>query len=554
MILRGQAVGAGAIAAKPILLRRLYRLSGKAGTVPIGAVWETPMGRGSARGSSPKKRPGTRKAPARRRAAAKRAAKTAKPRRSSQAKPKSEAARLASEVREARQRQAATADILKVIASSPSDVQPVFETIVVTAARLLRCDSSFIMRCDGAIYSAVAAATLDGLRPVLDAAPRPVDPAADFPSRAIATRKNLYLPDWSKIKLPAFERMVQERRSLKSALYLPMLREDRCIGVLGLASRHVDNFAERDVALAESFRDQALIAIENARLFNETREALERQTATADILKEVASHLTGKAGFEPAKTSVETHRKLLEAIGEDAELVATEDLLTDLRRVKDEAEIEAIAAAAALTDEVYAWIEERGLVGRTERDVALAAEARMRELGAEDPSFPAIVASGPNGALPHAVPGDRVIGAGEYVTIDMGAIVDGYCSDCTRTLVEGDPDPAQKQVYDLVLASQLAALDAIRPGAHGREVDAISREPIAEAGYGERYGHGLGHGVGIEVHEPPRLSKRSDDTLLVGDVVTVEPGIYIPGEFGVRIEDLVVVAEDGYRNLSSRPK
>lgn len=276
--------------------------------------------------------------------------------------------------------------------------------------------------------------------------------------------------------------------------------------------------------------------------------------ATADLIKEVASHLTGRAGLEPAKTSMETHGKLVEAIGEGVELVANEDLLTELRRVKDGTEIEAIAAAAALTDEVYAWIEERGLVGRTERDVALAAEARMRELGAEDPSFPAIVASGPNGALPHAVPGDRVIGAGEYVTIDMGAIVDGYCSDCTRTLVEGDPDPAQKQVYDLVLASQLAALDAIRPGAHGREVDAISREPIAEAGYGERYGHGLGHGVGIEVHEPPRLSKRSDDTLLVGDVVTVEPGIYIPGEYGVRIEDLVVVAEDGYRNLSSRPK
>jgi Xaa-Pro aminopeptidase len=276
--------------------------------------------------------------------------------------------------------------------------------------------------------------------------------------------------------------------------------------------------------------------------------------ATADILKEVASHLTGKAGIEPAKTSLETHGKLLEAIGDGVELVANEDLLTDLRRVKDEAEIEAIAAAAALTDEVYAWIEERGLAGRTERDVALAAEAKMRELGAEDPSFPSIVASGPNGALPHANPGDRVIGAGEYVTIDMGAIVDGYCSDCTRTLVEGDPDPAQKQVYDLVLASQLAALDAICAGANGRAVDAISREPIAEAGYGERYGHGLGHGVGIEVHEPPRLSKRSEDTLLVGDVVTVEPGIYVPGEFGVRIEDLVVVTEDGNRNLSSRPK
>jgi GAF domain-containing protein len=259
------------------------------------------MRRGSAKGSSPKKKQGTRKAPARHRAAAKRAARTAKPRRSSKAKakpkakPKSEAARLTSELNEALQRQAATADILRVIASSPSDVQPVFEAIVVTAARLLRCDSSFIMRCDGAIYSAVAAATLDGLRPVLEPAPRPVDPAADFPSRAIASRKNLYLPDWSKIELPAFERMVQERRGLNSALYLPMLREDQCIGVLGLASRNVNNFAARDIALAESFRDQALIAVENARLFNETREALERQTATADVLNVIGRSPTDAA-------------------------------------------------------------------------------------------------------------------------------------------------------------------------------------------------------------------------------------------------------------------
>ena len=276
--------------------------------------------------------------------------------------------------------------------------------------------------------------------------------------------------------------------------------------------------------------------------------------ATADIVKEVAATLSGRVGIDPAKTSVETHGKLLEAAGEGVEIRAVDGLLTDLRRVKDPAEVEAIAAAAALTDEVYGWIEERGLAGRTEREVALGAEQRMRELGAEEPSFPTIVAAGANGASPHAVPGEHVIAAGEYVTVDMGAIVDGYCSDCTRTLVEGDPDPAQRQVYELVLKAQLAALEAIRAGAHGRAVDAVSREPIAEAGYGERYGHGLGHGVGIEVHEPPRLSKRSEDTLLVGDVVTVEPGIYVPGEFGIRIEDLVVVTEDGCRNLSSRPK
>jgi Xaa-Pro aminopeptidase len=276
--------------------------------------------------------------------------------------------------------------------------------------------------------------------------------------------------------------------------------------------------------------------------------------ATADIIKAVAEMLEGRVGIDPATTSVATHAKLLEAIGEGVEIVSAENLLTDLRRVKDEAEIEAIAAAAALTDEVYAWIEERGMAGRTEREIALGAEQRMRELGAEDPSFPSIVAAGENGAMPHAVPGDRVIAAGEYVVVDMGAIVDGYCSDCTRTMVDGDPDPVQRGVYELVLEAQTKALDAIRAGVDGRTIDAIARDVISEGGYGDRFGHGLGHGVGIEVHEPPRLSKRSEDTLLAGDVVTVEPGIYLPGEFGIRIEDLVVVTDDGCRNLSTRPK
>jgi Xaa-Pro aminopeptidase len=278
--------------------------------------------------------------------------------------------------------------------------------------------------------------------------------------------------------------------------------------------------------------------------------------ATADMLKTLGGLLEGfsEVGVDESKVSVETHRKLSEALPEGTALTAAEGLLEALRRVKDQGEIELIARAAAIVDDVYAWLEERGLAGRTERDVALAAESRMRELGAQDPSFTSIVASGPNGSRIHGEPSDREIGRGEYVVVDMGAIVDGYCSDCTRTLVDGDPDPAQREVYELVLASQQAGLDAVRAGASGREVDAVARAVIDEAGYGDRFGHGLGHGVGIEIHEAPRLSKRSEDELLVGDVVTVEPGIYVPGEFGVRIEDLVVVTDDGYRNLSSRPK
>ena len=276
--------------------------------------------------------------------------------------------------------------------------------------------------------------------------------------------------------------------------------------------------------------------------------------ATGELTTAIASRLGGRVGIDPAKTSLKTNEKLGEEIADGVELVAAEDMLGDLRRVKDESEIALIAEAARITDEAYAFIEERGLAGRTERDVALAAEARMRELGASDPSFASIVAGGSNGALPHAVPGDRVISEGEYVVVDMGAIFGGYCSDCTRTLADGDPDPAQRQVYELVLEAQLAGLEAIRAGAEGRAVDAIAREVIAGAGYGERFGHGLGHGVGIEVHEGPRVSRRSEDVLEAGEVVTIEPGVYLPGQLGVRIEDLVVVTEEGHDNLSGLPK
>ena len=225
-----------------------------------------------------------------------------------------------------------------------------------------------------------------------------------------------------------------------------------------------------------------------------------------------------------------------------------------LRRVKDESELAAIAAAAELADEVWRWSIERGLAGRSEREVAAAAEARIRELGAE-PSFPAIVAAGPNGALPHAEPGEREIGAGELVVFDMGAKLDGYCSDGTRTFATGEPGERAREVYETVLAAQAAALDAITGRASpARPLDSAAREVIDAAGHGERFGHGLGHGVGLEVHEAPRLSQRSEDTLAAGEVVTVEPGIYLPGELGVRIEDLVVVTDEGHRNLSGLPK
>jgi signal transduction histidine kinase len=210
-------------------------------------------------------------------------------RRSSGANRESKVARLTRELGEALQRQAATADILKVIASSPTDTQPVFEAIVLTAVRLLRSDMSFVMLCDPPAFWVAAAATPEGLFDELTLIKEPIDPSANFPSRAIVEKRALYLPDWSLIDLPEHERHIHETVGVNSALYLPLMREGECIGLLTLGGKQANIFGESEIALAESFRDQALIAIENTRLFNETKEALERQTATADILKVIAS-------------------------------------------------------------------------------------------------------------------------------------------------------------------------------------------------------------------------------------------------------------------------
>jgi Xaa-Pro aminopeptidase len=276
-------------------------------------------------------------------------------------------------------------------------------------------------------------------------------------------------------------------------------------------------------------------------------------TVREDWLAGIAERLGGRAGFEDDRMTVRTLERLRGKLADGVELVPSGGTVEGLRRVKDEDELAAIAAAAELADDVWRWTVERGLAGRSERDVAAAAEARMRELGAE-PSFPTIVAAGPNGALPHAEPGDREIGRGELVVFDMGARLDGYCSDGTRTFATGELDDRARGVYELVLRAQTAALEAVVAGAGGEAVDSAARDPIAEAGHGDDFGHGLGHGVGLEVHEAPRLSQRSEDVLAPGEVVTVEPGVYLAGKLGVRIEDLVVVGEDGPRNLSGLPK
>jgi len=282
-------------------------------------------------------------------------------------------------------------------------------------------------------------------------------------------------------------------------------------------------------------------------------EGWEPITIEGDWLGAIAERLTGKVGFEDDHMSVRVLEKLQEKLANGVEAVAAGGTVEQLRRAKDEVELAAIEAASELADEVWLWSIERGLAGRNERDVARAAEARIRELGG-DPSFPAIVAAGPNGALPHAEPGEREIGRGELVVFDMGAKLDGYCSDGTRTFATGDPGEKGREVYETVLRAQLAALEAIGAGHSGEEIDKVARDLIAAAGYGEAFGHALGHGVGLEVHEGPRLAQKSDDVLAPGEVVTVEPGIYLAGELGVRIEDFVVIREGGCDNLSTLPK
>jgi Xaa-Pro aminopeptidase len=261
-----------------------------------------------------------------------------------------------------------------------------------------------------------------------------------------------------------------------------------------------------------------------------------------------------RLGFEDEHVSVARHRRLREVIPGRIELVPAGGLVEAERLVKDPGEIERIRAAAALVDEVYGWLLEQGIVGRTEREVAVALEHRMRELGAEGPSFSSIVASGTRGALPHAVPEEAAIEPGTLVTLDLGARLDGYCSDCTRTWATGELPDDLAAAYALVQHAQAAALAAVRPGVAGREVDAVARDIIDAAGHAEHFGHGLGHGVGLAVHEGPRLARSAGAALAPGHVVTVEPGVYLPGRGGVRIEDLVVVTDDGHDVLSSTGK
>lgn len=282
------------------------------------------------------------------------------------------------------------------------------------------------------------------------------------------------------------------------------------------------------------------------------------------VIQEVAGSMQVRAGerltsmgvkrvaFEPSYMTVGELDLVRTAYSGEVQPVA--DIVSAIRMVKSSDEVEAIEAAGRLAEGVLDDVLDDLRVGITERELAAEFEYAFKARGASGASFDTIVLFGSRTSLPHGQPGDRALKEGDIVLMDFGCRLNGYCSDLTRTYAFGTISPWFEEIYQLTLTAQRGALNALRAGKTGREVDSIAREIIAEAGHGKHFGHGLGHGVGIEIHEPPRLNPESNVTLAPGMVVTVEPGIYVPGQGGVRIEDLVVVTEEGCRNLSRASK
>ena len=302
-----------------------------------------------------------------------------------------------------------------------------------------------------------------------------------------------------------------------------------------------------------------LVEPERVRLFTDFRyvdaaravEGVELVETKRSLTAALAELLEGRVGFEADAVSYASWETLRSG---GLELVPRRGLVEALRAVKDETELDTIRRAGEITSRAYERFAEERFVGRSERELAWRLDALFHELGAHAPAFETIVASGPNSARPHARPTDREVQAGETVVIDAGAQVDGYCADCTRTFATGPLPDELNAAYAATLEGQLAGLEAVRAGVSGVDADAAARDVIEAAGYGDKFGHGLGHGVGLDVHEAPRLSRESSDTLAAGNVATVEPGIYLEGVGGIRIEDLVIVTDGEPEVLTTSSK
>jgi Xaa-Pro aminopeptidase len=332
---------------------------------------------------------------------------------------------------------------------------------------------------------------------------------------------------------------------LREALEEPLLVTN------GVNIRYLTGFSSSNAAL--------LVEPDRLQLFSDFRyaeaaravEGVEFVETKRSLVAALAELLEGRIGFEADAVSYASW-DILSAGGLD--LVPRRGLVEALRAVKDESELDAIRRAGEITSGAYERLAEERFTGRTERQLAWRLDELFHKLGAHAPAFESIVASGPNGARPHARPTDRVVETGETVVIDAGAMVDGYCADCTRTFATGPLPDELHSAYTTCLDGQLAGLEATRAGVSGVDADAAARDRIEAAGLGDKFGHGLGHGVGLEVHEAPRLSRESTDTLAAGNVATVEPGVYLEGLGGIRIEDLVVVADGAPEVLTTSTK
>jgi Xaa-Pro aminopeptidase len=295
------------------------------------------------------------------------------------------------------------------------------------------------------------------------------------------------------------------------------------------------------------------------RLFTDFRYA-ERARELGDVeveetkrylYSDLPERLPSRVAFEADAVTFANYEFLLNG---GVELVPRRGLVESLRAVKEPEELDAIGRATEVTNRTYERLAEERFAGRTEKELVWVMHQLFHECGADDLAFEIDIAAGPTAASPHAIPGDRVVEEGDLVLVDAGARLDGYCSDCTRTFAVGEVSGSLRELYDIVLQAQLAGLEAVRPGVAGRDADTAARSVIADAGYGENFGHGLGHGIGLLVHEAPNLRPETDEVLAAGNVVTVEPGIYLSGVAGIRIEDLVVVTDEGGKALTTFPK
>ena len=257
-------------------------------------------------------------------------------------------------------------------------------------------------------------------------------------------------------------------------------------------------------------------------------------------------------GFESGRMTVDSHRKYTQEL--PCILTPAQELLESLRAVKDEEELSCIRKAQDITDEAFKAILSFIRPGMTEQEVAARLVYEMMTRGGEKVSFDPIVAAGPNGSRPHAVPGDQVVDAGMFITMDFGCKVGGYCSDMTRTVALGQPTEEMEAVYNAVLAAQKAGINAARAGVTGQEIDAAARNVLREAGYGDYFSHGFGHSLGVDIHESPNASSKEKRPMPMGAVISAEPGVYIPGKFGVRIEDVLILNETGREDITRSPK